>query len=53
MYKLYIVDDESSVRAGLRDCVDWASFGLEVAGDAEDGNWLCGRSGRIGTSASC
>jgi len=37
MYKLYIVDDESSVRAGLRDCVDWSSFGLEVAGEAEDG----------------
>ncbi len=37
MYKLYIVDDESSVRAGLRDCVDWPSFGLQVAGEAEDG----------------
>ncbi|QNK59568.1 response regulator [Paenibacillus sp. PAMC21692] len=37
MYKLFIVDDESSVRSGLRECVDWSAFGLEVAGEAEDG----------------
>ncbi len=37
MYKLFIVDDESSVRSGLRECVDWSAFGIEVAGEAEDG----------------
>ncbi|MFC4599031.1 response regulator [Cohnella hongkongensis] len=37
MYKLFIVDDESSVRSGLRECVDWNAFGIEVAGEAEDG----------------
>lgn len=37
MYKLFIVDDESSVRSGLRECVDWSAFGIDVAGEAEDG----------------
>ncbi|MEK3909962.1 response regulator [Paenibacillus sp. FSL H7-0331] len=37
MYRVLIVDDEASVRSGLRDCVDWAPLGLELAGEAEDG----------------
>lgn len=37
MYRVLIVDDESSVRSGLRDCVDWEALGLEIAGEAEDG----------------
>ncbi|WP_165452749.1 response regulator [Paenibacillus thalictri] len=37
MYRVLIVDDETSVRSGLRDCVDWAALGLELAGEAEDG----------------
>ncbi len=38
MYRLLIVDDEPTVRAGLRAYFDWASYGIEVAGEAEDGD---------------
>lgn len=37
MYKLAIIDDEYSTRKGLRDIVDWASLGIEIIGEAEDG----------------
>jgi two-component system response regulator YesN len=32
-----IVDDEASTRTGLRDYFDWASYGIEVVGEAGDG----------------
>jgi len=38
MYRLLIVDDEPTVRAGLRSYFDWASYGIEVAGEADDGD---------------
>ncbi|RIX60199.1 response regulator [Paenibacillus nanensis] len=38
MYRLLIVDDEPAVRAGLREYVDWASYGIVVAGEADDGD---------------
>ncbi|WP_372630253.1 response regulator [Cohnella sp.] len=38
MYRLLIVDDEPAVRAGLRSYFDWASYGIEVAGEADDGD---------------
>jgi len=38
MYRLLIVDDEPTVRAGLREYFDWASYGIEVMGEAEDGD---------------
>ncbi|MBD2871372.1 response regulator transcription factor [Paenibacillus arenilitoris] len=38
MYKLLIVDDEPTVRTGLRSYFDWASYGIEVAGEADDGD---------------
>lgn len=38
MYKLLIVDDEVQTRCGLRDLVDWAALGIDVIGDAEDGD---------------
>jgi two-component system response regulator YesN len=37
MYQMIIVDDEASVRSGLRECVDWRQYGIEVVGEAEDG----------------
>jgi two-component system, response regulator YesN len=38
MYRLLIVDDEPTVRAGLCSYFDWASYGIEVMGEAEDGD---------------
>ncbi|MBB3155553.1 two-component system response regulator YesN [Paenibacillus endophyticus] len=38
MYKLLIVDDEPTVRAGLRSYFDWAAYGIDVGGEADDGD---------------
>ncbi len=38
LYKLLIVDDEPSIRFGLRDYFEWSSYGIEVIGTAEDGS---------------
>ncbi|WP_181592793.1 response regulator [Paenibacillus sp. YN15] len=38
MRKLFIVDDERSVREGLRKHFDWPAHGIEVSGDAHDGD---------------
>ncbi|QGQ94165.1 response regulator [Paenibacillus psychroresistens] len=38
MYKLVIVDDEPSVRNGLRTFFDWSAYDIEVVGEAEDGD---------------
>jgi two-component system, response regulator YesN len=38
MYKLFIVDDEVSSRYGLRDCIDWIKYGIEVVGEAANGS---------------
>jgi len=37
MFTLLIVDDEPSVRTGLRDCIEWSQYGIEVVGEANDG----------------
>lgn len=37
MFKLMIADDESRIRRGLRNALDWKEFGIEVVGEAEDG----------------
>ncbi|KRF11205.1 response regulator [Paenibacillus sp. Soil787] len=37
MYSLLIVDDERWVRQGLRSTIDWQAEGVELLGDAEDG----------------
>lgn len=37
MYTLLIVDNEWQTRKGLRDLVDWHELGIEVSGDAGDG----------------
>ncbi|QDH20153.1 response regulator [Saccharibacillus brassicae] len=36
-YRVLIADDEPIIREGLREAVDWAQLGMEVAGEAEDG----------------
>ncbi|MDO3410257.1 response regulator [Saccharibacillus sp. CPCC 101409] len=36
-YRVLIADDEPIIREGLREAVDWAALGMEVAGEAEDG----------------
>jgi two-component system response regulator YesN len=38
MYKLIIVDDEPTVRNGLRNYFNWAEFGIEVVDEADDGD---------------
>ncbi|PRX64042.1 two-component system response regulator YesN [Cohnella sp. SGD-V74] len=38
MYKLIIVDDEYSTRNGLKICIHWFDYGIEVAGEAENGS---------------
>lgn len=37
MEKLIIVDDEYSTRNGLKVCMDWEKYGIEVVGEAENG----------------
>lgn len=37
MYKLLIVDDEARIRSGLRSLIEWEIYGIEIAGEAEDG----------------
>ncbi|TLS51805.1 response regulator [Paenibacillus antri] len=37
MQRMIIVDDELSTRTGLRDYIDWASYGIQVVGEAADG----------------
>ncbi|NQX67401.1 response regulator [Paenibacillus alba] len=38
MYKLVIIDDEPTVRFGLSNYFDWQAYGVEVIGDADDGD---------------
>lgn len=38
MYKLVIVDDEPTVRFGLSTYFDWNTYGIEVVGEADDGD---------------
>lgn len=37
MYTMIIVDDEPTVRYGLRHYFDWEPFGISIVGEAEDG----------------
>jgi two-component system response regulator YesN len=38
LYKIVIVDDEPNVRYGLRTYMEWSSLGIEVVGEAHDGD---------------
>lgn len=37
LYKVLIVDDENFIRKGLVSCMDWAAWGCELIGAAENG----------------
>ncbi|MHA7583847.1 response regulator transcription factor [Paenibacillus vandeheii] len=37
LYRVLIADDEPIIREGIRDSIDWVALGMEVAGEAEDG----------------
>ncbi|MBC8062381.1 MAG: response regulator [Clostridiaceae bacterium] len=37
MYKLLIADDESKIRKGLRNSLNWSELNIEIVGEAEDG----------------
>lgn len=37
MLKVLIADDEPKIRRGLKNSIDWSELGIEVAGEAEDG----------------
>ncbi len=37
MYRVLIVEDESIMREGLREGIDWQAYGFEVAGAVENG----------------
>ncbi|MDR0855898.1 MAG: response regulator [Clostridiales bacterium] len=37
MYKLLIVDDEYIVREVIKNAVEWSSYGIELVGEAENG----------------
>ena len=37
MLKVFLVDDESIIREGLRDNIPWQQFGYEFVGEASDG----------------
>jgi two-component system response regulator YesN len=37
MYKVLIVDDEPIIRKGLKNIINWKSFGCEVVAEAADG----------------
>jgi two-component system, response regulator YesN len=37
MYKMIIVDDEPLIRSGLMNFIEWEVYGIEIAGEAEDG----------------
>ena len=37
MYKVFFVDDEASMRAGIRESIDWDNSGFTLAGEEPDG----------------
>ncbi len=39
MVKVFLVEDETIIRRGIRDNIDWESYGFEFAGEAGDGEY--------------
>ena len=37
MWKLVIADDEPKIRRGIKNVLNWSEFGIEIVGQAEDG----------------
>ncbi|MBB6692896.1 response regulator [Cohnella xylanilytica] len=38
MYRVLIVEDEEIIREGFKRTIEWDRYGLEIAGEAKDGN---------------
>ena len=47
MYKVLIADDEPKMRRKLACFIDWKSFGLEIVGEAEDGEIALQMAGEV------
>ena len=43
MLKVFLVEDESIVREGLRDNIPWQQYGYEFVGEASDGEMALDR----------
>ena len=41
MVKVFLVEDESIIRRGIRDNIAWESHGFEFVGEAGDGEYAC------------
>ena len=39
MVKVFLVEDESIIRRGIRDNIAWESHGFEFVGEAGDGEY--------------
>ena len=37
MFRMVIADDEESTLQGIRSCLNWASYGIEISGQAKNG----------------
>ena len=37
MLKVFLVEDETVIREGLRDNIEWEEFGYKFVGEAADG----------------
>ena len=37
MIKILLIDDEVMIRTGIRTSIDWMSYGMEIAGEASNG----------------
>lgn len=37
MYTMMLVDDETIIREGLRDCIDWDALGISIIAEADNG----------------
>lgn len=47
-YRVLIADDEPIIREGIRDAIDWTTLGMEVVGEAEDGEEALERAADLG-----
>ena len=47
MLKVMIVDDEILTRIGMRSIIPWEEYGLQVVGEAEDGEQALGLAKEI------
>ncbi|MFR7953973.1 MAG: hypothetical protein ACLU4P_11380 [Ruminococcus sp.] len=39
--KVFLVEDETVIREGLRDRIPWDQFGYRFVGKQQMGKWLC------------